>query len=430
MSLKRNTIWNLVGMGVPFLVGVFTIPYLVRHLGVEAFGILTLIWALIGYFSLFDFGLGRALTQQISSCLGSNKPHEIPQLAKSGLIFTACTGVVGGLLLAGMARPLALNWLEVSAALESATTASLLIAALGIPLTTITTGLRGISEAYEDFKALNLIRILLGIATFGLPALSVVLFGPSLPFIVVMLVLARLLAVAGQWWLVGGRLPTGWLQSKAELRYIKRLLSFGAWMTVSNIISPLMVTADRFVIAGAIGASVVAYYSVPSEMMMRLLVLPAALTGALFPRLASFLLMDHEGAKALYGRCVKLVFVILAPLCAVVAVGAYWGLTLWLGDDFASKSWLIVSIMSLGILLNSIAYVPFATIQAAGEARITALVNLLVLLLYVPLLFVALYWFGIVGAAIAWVIRAALDVTLLLVCANKVLRRTEQSLVF
>jgi O-antigen/teichoic acid export membrane protein len=66
MSLRRNILWNLAGAGLPLLAGAALIPFLVRESGIEVFGILTLVWALIGYFSLFDFGLGRALTQQVA----------------------------------------------------------------------------------------------------------------------------------------------------------------------------------------------------------------------------------------------------------------------------------------------------------------------------------------------------------------------------
>ena len=44
MSLKRNTLWNLAGSAVPLLAGVAFIPYTLRHLGGESFGVLTLIW--------------------------------------------------------------------------------------------------------------------------------------------------------------------------------------------------------------------------------------------------------------------------------------------------------------------------------------------------------------------------------------------------
>ena len=45
--LARNTVWNLIGSGAPMVVAVFCIPILVRGLGKEGFGVLTLAWALI-----------------------------------------------------------------------------------------------------------------------------------------------------------------------------------------------------------------------------------------------------------------------------------------------------------------------------------------------------------------------------------------------
>ncbi|GAC1377609.1 MAG: O13/O129/O135 family O-antigen flippase [Aquirhabdus sp.] len=419
MSLRKNTAWNLVGTGVPLLVGLVTIPYLIKHIGVEAFGILTLIWALIGYFSLFDFGLGRALTQQVASSLAAKEQDHIPRLVKSGLLFTGATGLIGGLLLAFLSHPLGYNWLKVSDALQYDTASCLLVAALGIPLTTITTGLRGVIEAYEDFRGSNLLRIVLGVANFALPALSVMFFGPSLTLIVVMLIIARLIILVAHIILMHSKLPAGWFSNKASAKDVKSLLAFGIWMTVSNIISPLMVNADRFVISSVLGASLVAYYTVPFEVLIRVLILPAALTSALFPRLASLLNKDPIVTKQLYHRSLKIVAGVLFPICIIVALSSYWGLFLWLGKDFAQHSWLIVCILSLGILLNGIAFVPYAAVQATGNAKITAYLHILELCIYVPLLFLALNLFGLHGAAIMWTIRVGLDLLFLLVFAEK-----------
>lgn len=419
MSLRKNTLWNLAGTGLPFLVGIAAIPYVLRHIGVEAFGILTLIWALIGYFGLFDLGLGRALTQQIAARLASQDHSHIGHLAKSGLIFTLATGLIGGLILAALAFPLGHFWLKVSPQLQSDTTFSLILAAAGIPLTTVTTGFRGVLEAYEDFRAVNILRMALGTANFGLPALSVTLLGPSLHDIVALLIAARLLVLALQWRLVYDKLPAGWARSAPQKEDARDLLSFGAWMTVSNIISPLMVNADRFIIAGVLGADLVAYYTVPFEVLTRLLVLPAALTGALFPRLAVTMMVNRTAARSMYEASTRLVVWGLVPLCVLIAAGSYWGLALWLGHDFASKSWLIVVVMSMGLLLNGIAYVPYAAIQADGNARTTAIFHIIECLIYAPLLFLLLHYFGILGAAAAWVIRVGMDLGLLLGYAGK-----------
>lgn len=414
MSLRHNVLWNLAGAGLPLLAGAALIPYLVREAGIEVFGILTLVWALIGYFSLFDLGLGRALTQQVAQKLAGGHVDEVPSLVKSGLMVAALMGAVGGLLLVVFAEPLAVKLLKVSESLRAEVFHALLIAAIGVPVTTVTVGMRGVLEAYEDFRGVNLLRMVLGLANFGLPALSVCWFGPSLVPMVASLMVARLVFGIAHWMLVRRRLGGGLGRVKLQRAHIAALLSFGAWMTVSNIISPLMVTADRFVISAVLGAAVVAYYTVPSEVMARVLILPGALTGALFPRLASLLTNDIEAARRIYRRCIALVAAALLPLCAVIALCAHWALSLWLGTDFADRSAPVVSIFAIGLLFNGIAFVPFAAVQAAGFARMTAQLHVVEALVYFPVLWFALGHFGLAGAAAAWTLRVGVDLVLLL----------------
>lgn len=425
MSLKRNTLWNLFGSGVPFLLGTVTIPYLLRHVGVEAFGILTLIWALIGYFSLFDFGLGRALTQQVATNRASGQIEELPSLVKTGLLFILVTGAIGGLLLSVLSSPLGFKWLNVSVTLQQSTVYSLLIAAIGIPMTTLTTGLKGVLEAYEDFKAANMLRLLLGAANFGLPVLSVMAFGPSLPMMVSSLIVARLVVLGAHLYLVFKKLPVGWIEAKFNKKKMKGLLSFGAWMTMSNIVSPLMVVADRFIISSILGASLVAYYTVPSDFLIRILIIPGALSAALFPRLTSMLNTDRKEAKKLYLKSLKVVTLTMLPICFSISIGSYWGLSFWLGQDFSQHSWRIASILAVGLLLNSIAHVPYAAVQASGNARITALLHVCEFAFYIPLLFLFLHLFGLPGAAVIWVIRVGADLLFLLKYANEAQNREQ-----
>lgn len=421
MSLKRNTIWNLAGTGLPFLLGAVTIPYLLKNIGVEAFGVLTLVWALIGYFSLFDFGLGRALTQQVSAASGGGQHAHLPTLVKTGLWFTAVAGILGGILLAALSKPLALQWLNISVALQPSTVQALFIASIGIPLTTLTTGFRGILEGLEDFKGVNLLRIFLGTANFALPALSVMFIGPSLVWMVSSLIAARVVVLFAHAWLVHQKMPAGWASAKFNRQNMRGLLSFGIWMTISNIISPLMVTADRFIISSVLGASVVAYYTVPFELLIRVLVVPGALTAALFPRLAAIMSRDVEEAHRLYNNCLKIIAAFLVPTCLVIALGSKWGMTLWLGEDFAEHSWRIVAVMALGLMFNGIAHVPFAAIQAKGNARTTAKLHMVELIFYIPLLFFSLKYAGLIGAAVAWTVRVLFDLLVLLTLGKRVL---------
>src|SRR6266403_3719736 len=93
--LARNTVWNLLGNGAPMLVAVVCIPILIRGLGKERFGVLTLSWALIGYASLFDLGLGRALTQLVAKKLGAGQDGEVPTLVWTSSLLMLLLGVLG-----------------------------------------------------------------------------------------------------------------------------------------------------------------------------------------------------------------------------------------------------------------------------------------------------------------------------------------------
>ena len=418
MSIKRNTIWNLIGTGSPLLIGVFAIPYLYRHLGMEKTGVLTLVWALIGYFSLFDFGFGRALTQQVAVNLSNSREDRLPGLIKVGLFSTALTGLIGGVILGALADPLGREWLHVSAATQSSTTHALLVAAVGIPLTTVTTGLRGVLEGFDEFKNINILRSILGAGNFGLPVLSVSLFGSSLTLVIASLVIARIILLVAHFWLVGQKLPKEWFNAHLDKKQFATLSSFGTWVTISNIVGPLMVSADRFFLSSIVGAGVVAYYTVPAEMLTRVLILPGAITTALFPRLSAELARDRTSAKILYRKSMIVVTSLMLPICVLIAAASYPGLALWLGRDFADHAWRITTIMALGVFLNSIAFVPFAVLQAGGHAKLVAKIHLFELIIYIPCLIIGLKSMGLMAAPIAWSARVALDLVLLLTFAS------------
>lgn len=411
MSLKKNTIWSFFGSAMPMLLGLITIPYLIKNIHVEAFGILTLVWALIGYFSIFDFGIGRALTHQVSSSISQKTEQELPSIIKTGLLFMLATGFLGGLVLALLSSKLGSDWLNVSKGLESDTVRCLLIASVGIPLATITSGLKGILEGYEDFKSASLLRLILGIANFVFPALSVFLLNNSLEYMVLSLVLARLIIMVGHIIVINKRISIYSLMvaSLADRIKLKKLLSFGAWMTLSNIISPLMVNADRFLISHILGASLVAYYTIPFDFVIRLLIIPASLTSVLFPRFSNLLNSDIKETLKIYNKSFLVIFKIMLFVSIVMISFSYLGLKIWINEDVASKSYFLLIILMVGVFFNSLAQVPFSLIQADGKVKLTSLLHIVEFFIYTGMLILLAHYFGLVGVAVAFLLRTLID---------------------
>lgn len=423
MSIKKNTLWNLFGSGGPMLIGLVAVPYLLAQIGVERLGVLTLIWALIGYFSVFDFGLGRALTQQVSSLRAVGDAALLAGTVRSGLTLLAWIGGAGMVLSLLLVLYSDVNWLNISPALQTDVSRCLALAALSIPATTLTSGLKGVLEGVERFREVNLLKTLLGLANFIFPVLAVSWCGPSLTAIVAFLVAARLVILALHVMFVqqvmrdhaGTAAP---LQRAA----VRKLLAFGSWMTLSNIVSPLMVVADRFLVSALVGAAVVAYYAVPGDVLLKLLIVPAALSSTVFPAFTRHMNSSIDAAQTLYRRSVLAVLCVMGPLMLVVAIGSRAGLSAWLGEDFADNAYLCVVVLAVGILLNSVAQVPYALVQAAGRVKPTALLHLGEFVAYAPLLYWTTLAHGITGAAAAWTARAAVDALALHWMARRVLQ--------
>src|SRR6266478_8421516 len=278
--LARNTVWNLLGSGAPMVVAVFSIPILIRGLGKERFGALTLAWALIGYASLFDLGLGRALTQLVARKLGAAEEREIPSLAWTSLLLMMLLGFAGTAAILLISPWLAGRGLNVPAGLQREMLQSFRLLGLSLPFVITTAGLRGLLEAHQRFGLINALRIPMGVFTFAGPLL-VLPFSKSLIPVVGTLVAGRIVAWAAHLVLCLRVVPGLGCAIAWERSAVGPLQRFGWWMTVSNLVSALMAMIDRFLIGALVTMTAVAYYATPYEVVTKLWLIPGALVGVM-----------------------------------------------------------------------------------------------------------------------------------------------------
>lgn len=406
MNLKSNAAWSLSGSAVPLLAAVPAIPFLLRGFGTEGFGVLALIWALIGYFSLFDFGMGRALTVELGK--RSRGTHvEQAAVLKAGLQLVLLAGVVGAALVYVAAAPLAARWLNISASWEADARAAFHATAFGVLATTLASGLRGAMEGLNRFAASNLNRMAAGLLQFSMPCVALEVHGPSLFYACVYLVVARCaLALVAAY-----QLRAHWTDhASAGREDYRSILHFGLWATVSGLVSPLMVFGDRFLVGALLGTAMVSYYAIPQEGLQRLLILPTSLCSALLARLAG---LDPIQALGEYKRNLRRVAVWHGSVCVCAAVLAFPAFSIWISPEFASAAIKPTLVLCLGIWLNGVALVPYTLLHAQANPRVTACFHLTELSLYVIAVWGLTVQFGILGAAWAWTLRAALDLGLL-----------------
>lgn len=418
-SVVKNAVRNLLGQGLPLVVAFYCIPQLITILGVERFGFLTLIWVIVGYLSIFDLGLGQALTKLVAEQIGHGEHDKIPALFWTAMWLMCCLGVTG-MLIAEMAIPYLMDSLfKLPPEFMQEAQSALAVAALSLPFVIVSTGSRGVLEAFQRFDLVNWVRIPLGIFTFAAPLLVALNLSNNLSVIAAVLVFGRFIFLCSTMWLCFKIIPALRQVQKIQRELFKPLFSFGGWMTLTNLIGPMMVYLDRFVIGALISMSAVAYYVTPYEVVTKLWILPGALIGALFSAFA--INLAHHAARTVkqFGNAMDGIFLLMLPITMLVMIFANEGLIIWLGRDFASHATNVFQILAIGVFINSMGRVPFVFIQAAGRPDIPARLFLIELPLYLLCLWLMLERWDIEGAAIAWLVRIVLDNVILLVgCAS------------
>jgi O-antigen/teichoic acid export membrane protein len=420
--LAHNTVWNLAGQLLPMVVGLVALPFLIRGMGVARFGVLSLAWVIIGYFGLFDLGIGRALTKMVADKLAAHQEHGVPPLVWTSLLLMLLLGLAGGVIMWTVTPWLVYKTLKIPWELQGETVRAFHLLAISIPVVTMTSAFRGVLEAQQRFRILNMIRIPMSIFSFAGP-LAVLPFSSSLVPVVAVLLAGRLVGLVAQVFACFKGMPA--LRHNVALRssLLLPVVRFGGWMTVSNIVSPVMSYLDRFLVGSLLSITSLAYYTAPFDMVTRVTVIPGAMAGVLFPAFASSLIQNPQRAALLLSRGLKYIFFAVFPILLIIAALAPEGLQVWLGSAFAQHSTLALRWLTAGVFVNCFAQVPFALIQSGGRPDITAKLHLVELPLYLAAVWLLTTNLGIEGTAIAWAARAALDAVLLFLFAGRILQR-------
>lgn len=420
--LRKNILWNFLAQIIPLLIALITIPLIIKGLGVERFSLLTIIWAVIGYSNLFDFGLGRALTQLIAKKTALKDTQDITTLIWTSLFIVFALGLIASCTLWMFTPFIIEKILKVPTTFYKETIDSLYLLSLTLPMILLIVSIKGILEAYQEFVVLSLLKIPVVVFNYICPLL-VLLYSKNLFHLVILLVIGRVITFFLHV-IACKKVVTDLFKSiKVELNYIKPLFSFGGWITVSNTVGPMVSYLDRFVLANVLSSLVVAYYTTPFDVISRMLIVSQSVVSVMFPAFSAEYCLDKKKAKILYFRAAKYILFIITIPSIIIFIFAHDGLSIWLNDsDFATKSYLITQILIVAVFFESLNNVPIGFIQGTGHANITGLILIFELPFYLMLLYLLTKHYGIIGVPLAYLCRCLFDTAILNYFALKLLK--------
>lgn len=414
MTLGRNFAYNLIGYLLPTLLAIATVPAYLHAIGAERYGVLAIAWLILGYFGLFDLGLGRATTQRIAA-LRDATPHERAVALDTALATNIAIGAVGAAILWPVAWYMFAHSMDMSPALRAEAVAAAPLLGLAVPVGTTMGVLSGALSGREQFLNVNRISVT-STALFQLIPLGIALFvAPNLPLVLAASIAARVIGLVMLWracrrefGAVNGRL---WDRGQ-----LKGLLAYGGWVTLTALFGPLLVFADRFMIGALIGAVAVTVYVVPMEATRRLAGIAGSMANTLFPRLT---VASGEEALRLSALAVGTLYALLtAPVAGALLVMDPL-MRLWVGDAIGGQAAPLARIFLIGFWFNTFCQVPYARLQAQGRPDLVSKILIAETPFYLAGMWFSLHYVGLWGGAVVFVVRTVVDGLLMFIFANR-----------
>ena len=416
-TVRRNTLINLAGAALPAVLSLAVVPAFLAAVGPVRYGVLAIVWTLLGYFSILDLGFGQATSNRVATLKDAPK-EQVRRVFWTALTLNAAIGLLGSWILLLVGNVLLGSVFKIPSAIRPEALGSVPWLALGVPLVTTATVLGGTLEGEERFGTLNILGVSGTLVMQIAPLLWAWGHGPALSGLVAVTIVTRavgnVLMLAACFGVVGLAAPS------LDRGQIGGLFRFGGWVSISAVMNAVLQSADRFVIGIVSGMAAVTNYTIPFNLVNRLIVLPASLGRTLFPRFAK---ISPESAEALLAEATTAVAVVMTPVAITGLLVVREFLRLWVGPAQAAASAPVADIIFLGLWMNGLAHVPSFYHLGRGRPDVPAKFHLVEAIPFVIALVIGTRFWGITGAALAWTLRVSADALLLYQAARLPLQR-------
>lgn len=382
MSIRRNSIYNIAGAVIPLVLALVTVPLYLKAVGTERYGALAIAWLILGYFGLFDLGLGRATAQRIAALHDSTPDHRA-SVFWTAVAVNIAIGAVGAVLLFLGARYFFLNHFKAEPALVAEMLDAVWLLAAAVPVATLTGVLSGALQGREKFLDVNMATVVGNSLFTLLPLIVAYVSGPQLSGLIIAAVIARVLGLAIIALRVHKHLLAGAHGAFDRSEWLN-LLKFGGWVSLIMIAAPLSTIADRLMIGALLGSASVAVYAVAVDIARRIALVPNALAQAIFPRVAK---ADQRECDTIFRQSLAVVDLLMTVPVIVLIFLAGPFLELWVGRDLGAQAANVCRILLVAYWFNAFAVVPNMFLQAQGKPFLSAAIVVGTL----PFYFVALY---------------------------------------
>ncbi|MGA9685460.1 MAG: oligosaccharide flippase family protein [Candidatus Sulfotelmatobacter sp.] len=340
MSLKTRALKNVAsswgGLAVNIAVGFFLSPFILHHLGDEAFGLWILIFSLTGYYGIFDFGIRSSLVRYVSKFEATGDKDQLARLVNTSLFTYSCLGLLL-MLVTGFGSFYVDRIFHIPVAcLKDARVLFLMVGfslSLGFPL-----GVSGgILEGLQRFYLMNwtnivstLVRAVLIVYVLrrGLGLLSVALITVSLPLItsgVRAVIAQRLLAISYGWKYV-------------DRESLRQVANYGSITFMIIVAARLRFKTDAVIIGTFLSAAAITHFTIGARLVDYAGEVVSSLAQIFTPMSSHFHATgDYNQLRKIFVSGNRACALVMFPMAATLIVMGKSVIEAWVGQRYVSS---------------------------------------------------------------------------------------------
>jgi len=338
IALLKNVGSSWFALGINIVVGVLLSPYILHHLGDEAFGLWVLIFSITGYYGLFDLGIRSSIVRYVATFSATSDQTELDRLISTALFTYTGIGLVA-LLVTLTGSVYVASIFRISADfLHTARWLFLIVGsavALGFPL-----GISGgILEGLQRFYLLNftnisatLIRALLivlalrhggGLLTVALITVSMPLFSGMVNAIAVLRLLPLRLSIKNV--------------NRGSLR---RIATYSSSTLIIIVAARLRFKTDAMVIGTFLSSAAITYFAIGSRLVDYAGEVVSGLAQVFVPMSSqSDATGDLAGLRKIFVAGNRACALIIFPMAAILIILGKSVIEAWVGRRYVATSY-------------------------------------------------------------------------------------------
>ncbi|MHB1340735.1 MAG: oligosaccharide flippase family protein [Coriobacteriia bacterium] len=403
----KNSLWSMLEFGWPILVSLVATPFIVRSLGADAYGVLSIVAVTIGFLGMLDLGIGGAALRAIAQASERGDSDRIGRVLGTVTLFYIVVGLAGAAFLVASTPWLISSVLDVPLSLRAEAETAFYVASFGFLVSLVLGAFSAVPKALQRFDITTKMSIVLGTFSTAL-VVCALLLGLGLRGVIAAQVAMNVTAGVAYYFAARRLVPGLHVAPSLDRALLRELIAFGGYFLVANLGVQLLYQVDKLLVGGLVSVAAVTFYVVPGNITQKLQQLMGAAAQVIFPVSSALAAKDdRETIGRLYSDATRLIFLLGASISVALIVFARPFLQYWMGGDFAAQSSTVMVLLGLTYLLLGLTGPAWGTALGVGSARTNAIFATGMGVVDVALFLVLTPRFGIIGSAVAYLIVAA-----------------------